>query len=273
MLDVTDAALRDGLTAALAVPRWVEDVASRAPFDSPDELLLVAYAEATPLAPAEIDQAIAHHPRIGEKPVGDGTAESLSRAEQGEATELADELAAGNAAYEARFGRVFIIRAAGRTRVEILAELNRRLELDAETELVIVGEQLRDIAMIRLQKLFGPAETLRRGHPMSHVTTHVLDNALGSPAAGVAVALSGPDGDIIATGETDADGRVAYLGPEALPAGDYRIEFQTGAYFAASGRQTFFPRVTIEFILADAAAHYHVPLLISPFAYSTYRGS
>ena len=108
---------------------------------------------------------------------------------------------------------------------------------------------------------------------MSHVTTHVLDNALGIPAAGIVVALSGPDGEAIAVGETDADGRVTSLGPEALPAGDYRIEFQTGPYFAASGRPTFFPRVTVEFVLSDVEAHYHVPLLLSPFAYSTYRGS
>ena len=108
---------------------------------------------------------------------------------------------------------------------------------------------------------------------MSHVTTHVLDNALGTPAAGIVVALSGPDGEVIAVGETDADGRVTSLGPDLLPAGDYRIEFQTGPYFAASGRHTFFPRVTIEFVLSDVSAHYHVPLLLSPFAYSTYRGS
>ena len=83
-----------------------------------------------------------------------------SRAEQGDATELAEELAAGNRAYEQRFSRVFIIRAAGRTRAEILAELERRLTLDDATELVIVGEQLRDIALLRLEKLFGdPTET------------------------------------------------------------------------------------------------------------------
>jgi len=108
---------------------------------------------------------------------------------------------------------------------------------------------------------------------MSHVTTHVLDNVLGAPAPGISVALSGPTGEIIAVGITDGDGRVGDLGPEVLPAGDYRIEFETGSYFAASGRATFFPRVTIDFILTDVAAHYHVPLLLSPFAYSTYRGS
>jgi 5-hydroxyisourate hydrolase len=108
---------------------------------------------------------------------------------------------------------------------------------------------------------------------MSHVTTHVLDNALGVPAAGIAVALCGPTGDVIATGVTDADGRVTDLGPDRLPEGDYRLEFHVGQYFAAAGRQTFFPRVTIEFVLAVESAHYHVPLLLSPFAYSTYRGS
>jgi len=108
---------------------------------------------------------------------------------------------------------------------------------------------------------------------MSHVTTHVLDAAFGEPAPGISVALSGPGGTVIAMGETDADGRIGSLGPDVLPAGDYRLEFHTGSYFAASGRKTFYPRVTIEFILTDVDAHYHVPLLLSPFAYSTYRGS
>lgn len=108
---------------------------------------------------------------------------------------------------------------------------------------------------------------------MSHVTTHVLDAALGQPAPGIPVALTGPEGTIIALGETDADGRVSELGPAILPSGEYRIEFQTGAYFASSARATFYPRVTIEFIVGEPDEHYHVPLLLSPFAYSTYRGS
>lgn len=108
---------------------------------------------------------------------------------------------------------------------------------------------------------------------MSHVTTHVLDAALGLPAAGVSVALSDPSGEVIATGVTNADGRVSELGPEVLPAGDYRLEFETGAWFAAAGRASFYPRVTIDFIVTDVSAHYHVPVLLSPFAYSTYRGS
>lgn len=153
MLNVTDTELREGLYASLGVRRWVEDVASRAPFESLEQLLAVAGAEATPLSPEDIDEAISHHPRIGEKPAGAGASQELSRAEQGSSTEFAAEIAAGNAAYEKRFGRVFIIRAAGRTRGEILDELTRRLELDDAIELQVVGEQLRDIALLRLEKL------------------------------------------------------------------------------------------------------------------------
>jgi 5-hydroxyisourate hydrolase len=108
---------------------------------------------------------------------------------------------------------------------------------------------------------------------VSHVTTHVLDAALGLPAPGIAVALSGPAGDMLATGTTDSDGRITQLGPDVLPAGDYRLEFEVGAYFTAAGRRAFYPRVTIDFIVTEVDAHYHVPLLLSPFAYSTYRGS
>ena len=111
---------------------------------------------------------------------------------------------------------------------------------------------------------------------MSHVTTHVLDTASGKPAPGVPVTLSRLDGAgwvRLAGGTTDADGRIKELGPERLPAGTYRLAFDTGAYFAARSAETFFPEVTITFGVAAAEPHYHVPLLLSPFAYSTYRGS
>jgi 2-oxo-4-hydroxy-4-carboxy-5-ureidoimidazoline decarboxylase len=157
-VDLTEEELREGLTACLAVPRWVDDVVARAPYGSLAELLEVARAAATPLSPAEIDQALAHHPRIGEPPRGRGTAQDFSRAEQAASASgdelLAAELAAGNRAYEARFDRVFLIRAAGRSRPEILTELRRRLELDADTEREIVGSELREIALLRIPQLF-----------------------------------------------------------------------------------------------------------------------
>ena len=111
---------------------------------------------------------------------------------------------------------------------------------------------------------------------MSHVTTHVLDTGSGRPAADVPVTLHRLDVDRwvqIAVGTTDADGRIKQLGPDRLPTGTYRLAFDTGRYFAASSTATFFPEVTLTFGVVESEAHYHVPLLLSPFAYSTYRGS
>ncbi|HWL97431.1 MAG TPA: hydroxyisourate hydrolase [Nocardioidaceae bacterium] len=107
----------------------------------------------------------------------------------------------------------------------------------------------------------------------SAVTTHVLDVALGRPAAGVPVRLERPDGSTVADGRTDADGRIADLGPERLEAGTYRLRFDTAAYYQASGQRGFYPEVTVTFSLADPGQHHHVPLLLSPFSFSTYRGS
>jgi 5-hydroxyisourate hydrolase len=110
----------------------------------------------------------------------------------------------------------------------------------------------------------------------SHITTHVLDTGSGTPAAGVAVTLDMLDGERwvrIAAGATDDDGRVTSLGPDNLDSGTYRLGFDTGAYYAAAGTETFFPEVTLIFAVSQTQSHYHVPLLLSPFAYSTYRGS
>lgn len=111
---------------------------------------------------------------------------------------------------------------------------------------------------------------------MSLITTHVLDTAAGRPAAGVAVRLEtyGVDGwDVVADDVTDDDGRIRDLGPETVPAGRYRLTFDTGAYFARDGRVSYFPEVTVTFMITDPTQHHHVPILLSPFAYSTYRGS
>ncbi len=109
---------------------------------------------------------------------------------------------------------------------------------------------------------------------MSLVTTHVLDTSYGRPAAGVMVVLEQAVGDppILATGVTDDDGRVSDLGPQRLDPGSYRLRFNTGGYFAETGAATFFPEVVITFEVGDEQ-HYHLPLLLNPFGYSTYRGS
>ncbi|MBG6084648.1 hydroxyisourate hydrolase [Zhihengliuella flava] len=110
----------------------------------------------------------------------------------------------------------------------------------------------------------------------SHITTHVLDTGTGRPASGVRATLerrSASGWQEVASGTTDGDGRISQLGPASVEAGTYRITFDTGAYFGTSGTETFFPEVVLSFVVADVEQHYHVPLLISPFAYSSYRGS
>ncbi|GGU42130.1 hydroxyisourate hydrolase [Nocardioides albus] len=108
----------------------------------------------------------------------------------------------------------------------------------------------------------------------SAITTHVLDTARGVPAAGVPVRLSriDPQDSVLAEAITDDDGRVADLGPDQVPAGTYQLRFDTAAYYAATGQECFFPEVTVTFAISEQR-HHHVPLLLSPFAYSTYRGS
>ncbi|HYE45275.1 MAG TPA: hydroxyisourate hydrolase [Caulobacter sp.] len=113
---------------------------------------------------------------------------------------------------------------------------------------------------------------------MTGLTTHVLDTTHGRPAAGVALRLI-REGAVLAETRTNADGRcdAPLLTGETIAAGTYRLEFDVGAYFRSLGlalpEPAFLETVAIDFGVADTAAHYHVPLLVSPFGYSTYRGS
>ena len=114
---------------------------------------------------------------------------------------------------------------------------------------------------------------------MSAITTHILDISRGHPARGVPVQLemqgAGEDWQSLGTGVTDTDGRVKDLLPEGfdLQPGVYRLSFDTALYFAAQSLKSFYPHVVVVFQVEDAQQHYHVPLLLSPFGYSTYRGS
>jgi 5-hydroxyisourate hydrolase len=114
---------------------------------------------------------------------------------------------------------------------------------------------------------------------MSPITTHVLDTARGRPGAGVAVVLESGGGEggwtELARGRTNEDGRLTTLLPAGapLPAGTYRLRFGTGDYHASLGVRGFYPEVQVMFQVDDPGAHYHVPLLLNPFGYSTYRGS
>ena len=109
------------------------------------------------------------------------------------------------------------------------------------------------------------------------ISTHVLDTSLGRPAAGLAVTLRrrGADGDwsVVGRAVTDADGRVKDVAGAPLAAGDYRLEFATGKYLTALGIDPFYPEVFVTVAATDGEAHLHVPLLLSPFGYSTYKGT
>jgi 5-hydroxyisourate hydrolase len=108
---------------------------------------------------------------------------------------------------------------------------------------------------------------------VSTLSTHVLDAVTGRPAAGVAVRLLDASGAPVAEGTTDDDGRVRRLTLDPLPPGTYRLDFRTGDWFAARGVAAFYPEVVVAFSVDAEGTHLHVPLLLSPFAYSTYRGS
>jgi 2-oxo-4-hydroxy-4-carboxy-5-ureidoimidazoline decarboxylase len=146
---------REVLLGCLSVPRWADDVLAGQPYADRDALLAAADRAARELTDDELGQALSGHPRIGERGGAPGMS-AQSRQEQsgvdpGEA-DTATRLAAGNAAYEERFGRVFLIRAAGRDGEEILAELDRRLRNDDATERAETVDNLRQITMLRLEQ-------------------------------------------------------------------------------------------------------------------------
>jgi 2-oxo-4-hydroxy-4-carboxy-5-ureidoimidazoline decarboxylase len=149
-----------------AIPSWVDAVVAARPYASVDALTAHAAALADAWDVADLDSALAHHPRIGQRPIGAGAEAAASRREQASMTDAAADvtaaIAAGNTAYEQRFGRVFLIRAAGRPPEQILAELRRRLGNDDEAEAAEALGQLAEIAILRLRGSVtsGPSERI-----------------------------------------------------------------------------------------------------------------
>lgn len=147
-----------GLVRACAdIDAWVDAIVIGRPFD--DVAALTSYAErqAATWTGAEVEAALADHPRIGERHAGSGASASMSRQEQsgvGDDEDVSARLAEGNRRYEARFGRIYLVRAAGRTAEEMLAMLEERLTNDPETELKVTSGQLAEIAVLRLKGLF-----------------------------------------------------------------------------------------------------------------------
>ena len=188
--------------------------------------------------------------------------------------------AAMNRAYRERFGFPFLICVRRHTRESILREFKRRSANDPATELAAALTEVFRITRLRIAGLVqGPGMPAVGGG----LSTHVLDTALGRPGAGVRVelfALEAETAELVAAGTTDAGGRVpGGLIPDGEPLriGLYEMRFHVGAYFTAAGvpvsEPPFLDIVPLRIGLAEAEAHYHVPLLVSPWAFSTYRGS
>lgn len=153
--DEADSVLRP----CLDIDRWVEAVLAGRPYADRDRLVETAQRAAEPFTAAEVEAALAHHPRIGERARGGSPEAGLSRGEQAGLSlddDLTARLARGNAEYERRFDRVFLIRAAGRTTQEILEQLEQRLTNDEATESAVVADQLRQIAVLRLKGAVTP---------------------------------------------------------------------------------------------------------------------
>jgi 2-oxo-4-hydroxy-4-carboxy-5-ureidoimidazoline decarboxylase len=278
-------AARQHLLACCASARWADEMAAGRPYASAGALLARSDAVVAGLARADLEQALAGHPRIGRPagpPGGWSHREQAGVQSAGRAT--IEALADGNEAYERRFGHIYLVCASGRSGAELLALLRERLGHDPDAEWEVVRRELGQINRIRLRRLLGEGAI----PATSAITTHVLDTARGVPAAGVPVRLdrvSATGTEEIGRARTDADGRVRAIGPGRLPPGTYRLTFATGDYFsdlnarAAPGPAPpgepgpFFPEVAVTFAIDRGTPHYHVPLLLSPFGYSTYRGS
>jgi 2-oxo-4-hydroxy-4-carboxy-5-ureidoimidazoline decarboxylase len=159
-LSAEDAAQR--LAGCLHASGWVASMLAGRPYPDRAGLLAEAYRSGAALTDDDLATALARHPRIGERPSGGGRDAAHSRTEQGGVdaadAQLAAELHAGNVAYEAKFGQVFLIRAAGRSGPQILAALTERLAHDPQTEAVVVREQLAEIAQLRLGVLLDELE-------------------------------------------------------------------------------------------------------------------
>jgi 2-oxo-4-hydroxy-4-carboxy-5-ureidoimidazoline decarboxylase len=147
------------LRPCLDIERWIAEIVDSRPFGSRGSLREAAVRAADPFTGEEVEAALAHHPRIGERAAGNSTEARLSQSEQATLgapdPAVAAAIAEGNRAYEEKFGQVFLIRAAGRSREEILAALKDRLAHTSEEEQAIIGQQLREIAVLRLEGLIG----------------------------------------------------------------------------------------------------------------------
>ena len=271
------------------------------PFEKDTVVVSTASDVWSALTMESVLEAFAAHPRIGDieslQAKYSNTTDWAEGEQAGAASaneETISNLAARNDEYLEKFGYIFIVCATGKSAKEMLEILEARLPNDPDSELKIAGQEQLKITLLRLNKLVEapvereksshrgqPALNIFQSHPtkvtMSPITTHVLDTSLGKPAAGITVCIemkTPAEWSQLGNGITNEDGRVTDLMEAGtLTAGHYRLTFATAEYFAAQNVEGFYPQVQIEFEINQTNQHYHVPLLLNPFGYSTYRGS
>ncbi len=265
---------------------WVaEAAAAKRPFATVSALH-EAMMGAVRAAPRERQLAfVCGHPDLAGKAARAGALTEDSRHEQasvGLDTLSEEEFARFhrlNDAYKAKFGFPFIVCVRRHTRDSILSQFERRLRHDAATEFAIALQEISFITRLRLA-----AKVSGEGMPRvnGRLSTHVLDTHAGRPAVGIAIELyefAGERAHRIATATTNADGRTdaPLIGGRPLPIGRYELRFAVGDHFRSRGIEQgdppFLDIVPLRFSIAEPEGHYHVPLLCTPWSYSTYRGS
>jgi len=269
------------LTTCCGSSNWVQQMLGFMPFK--DENQLAKTAEEiwyNKCDQADWRESFLHHPKIGDvKSLTEkfaSTSHMAGKEQSGlsAATEnVILEMAKENIDYENKHGFIFIVSATGKSADEMLQLLQSRISnTTLDESRIAMGEQHK-ITLLRLQKNISADWTVLRP---GHITTHVLDTAIGKPGKGIVISLHAANetNSCIASGITNADGRIPDLLPPArtLSPGYYKMVFQCGKYFKAQQLKAFYPVVEIVFEVFDNT-HYHIPLLISPFGYSTYRGS
>jgi len=280
-----------GFTAALdnvfEYSPWIaEQAAGGRPFNGVGQLFAAMKAVVEALTAERQRELIGVHPDLANKPQQAAGLTTESKAEQGSAglghltVAEAEALTRLNADYRAKFGFPYIVCARRHTRDSILRDCTRRLQNDEATEARRAIDEICRIAALRLDQLVEADDRL----PVTgRLSTHVLDSHGGKPAAGIPVELVElaelGESRLIARTVTNDDGRTEapLIGGRPLPIGRYELTFRMGPYFASRGvplsEPPFLDVIPIRFAISEPEAHYHVPLLVTPWSYSTYRGS
>ena len=256
---------------------WADLMMEHFPFASEKQLVdLAAKIWYDECGEADWHQSFTHHPKIGD--VKSLTEKFAGKEQAGVAvatSQTIEALAKANSDYEIKNGFIFIVCATGKSATEMLALLNDRLQNTAEEELHIAMGEQQKISIIRFKKMLPDSDFgfLK----VSQITTHVLDTSTGIPGKDISIRLQAFRNNVwqtIAQGITNNDGRIPDLLPQErnLKPDTYKMVFDTGKYYSEQKTKTFYPKVEIIFSTFDQT-HYHVPLLVNPFGYSTYRGS